>query len=355
MTSPLRIDDPALAERFADYAVSRLDGVDRAETTGFQRIHGGASRQTYCVDLDCFSNGSTDPERRQLILRRDPAASLINTERTIEFAAYRSVAGADLPVPEALFLEADPAPLGTPFFVMERIATGTATNPFEADPYGDHRTAIGAAFFQHLGTIASIYTAGTPLALASPPVTEATAWDEALSHWEYEIDLHESGPLPVVRAAIRHLRRHPPPPAQKLSIVHGDYRTGNFLHDGRGLITGILDWEMAHIGDPFEDLAWATDPLWSQGQAERAAALLPWPEAIAIWENASGCRFDKDAFEWWSMFASVKGMGIWVSSADTFLSGANRDPILGWSGWYTHAAHTLVLSMRLKALLEARA
>ena len=60
------------------------------------------------------------------------------------------------------------------------------------------------------------------------------------------------------------LRRTPPPPAQKISVVHGDYRTGNFLHDGDGVIRGILDWEMAHLGDPLEDLAWALDPLWSR-------------------------------------------------------------------------------------------
>ena len=115
-------------------------------------------------------------------------------------------------------------------------------------------------------------------------------------------------------------------------------------------MTAILDWEMAHIGDPYEDLAWATDPLWSLGDEENAAALLPWPEAIAIWQEHSGCTFDPAAFAWWSLFSSVKGMGIWVTSAHTWNEGKNPDPILAWSGWFTTAAHNLILAHRLAAL-----
>ena len=72
--------------------------------------------------------------------------------------------------------------------------------------------------------------------------------------------------------------------------MHGDYRTGNFLFDGEGNIRAILDWEMAHLGDPLEDLAWALDPLWSHGDPSHPAGTVTREQAIAMWEEASGLK-----------------------------------------------------------------
>ena len=86
--------------------------------------------------------------------------------------------------------------------------------------------------------------------------------------------LFERHPQPIVRAAIRRLRRNPPGPPERISVVHGDYRSGNFMHDGHGKILGVLDWEMVHLGDAVEDLAWCFDPLWNHFDATRVAATI---------------------------------------------------------------------------------
>ncbi|MBS0334182.1 MAG: phosphotransferase, partial [Proteobacteria bacterium] len=125
----------------------------------------------------------------------------------------------------------------------------------------------------------------------------------------------------------------PPPPAQKLSVVHGDYRTGNFLFDEAGEIHGVLDWEMAHLGDPLEDLAWGFNPIWRFGRG-LPGGLLSKPEAIAIWERASGLRADPKALHWWELFNCVKGQGIWVGSARAFIDGGNREPIMVYPAWW---------------------
>ena len=110
-----------------------------------------------------------------------------------------------------------------------------------------------------------------PLAECFELPTPESSWRVALDRWEHVLLRDERHPQPIVRAAIRRLRKNPPTPAAKISVVHGDYRSGNFLHDGAGHIVGILDWEMVHFGDPLEDLAWCCDPLWNHLDDTRVA------------------------------------------------------------------------------------
>ncbi|WP_233356272.1 phosphotransferase family protein [Henriciella aquimarina] len=340
------VDNPTLADKFAAYAEAHIPGAGNLRVTHMNRIHGGASRETYSVDI--AYEDATGPKVKGLILRRDPADSLIDTDRRVEFAAIRTAYGkANIPAPEALFLETDPGPLGAPFFVMGRIEGGTPLNPFRIEEVEPYRTEVGRDFFRHLGAIASLDIDGAPIADEIDTPEAGQCWKRELDHWASEIRTHAREPQPVAEAAIRYLAASPPPPAQKLALVHGDFRSGNFLHDGAGHICAVLDWEMAHIGDPYEDLAWATDLLWCASDQARAAGFIPWPEALAIWQEASGCTFDPQAFEWWSLFAHLKGLGIWISSARAFADGKNDDPILAWSGWFTHAAHELMLASRL--------
>jgi aminoglycoside phosphotransferase (APT) family kinase protein len=165
------------------------------------------------------------------------------------------------------------------------------------------------------------------------PLAAEDCWKRELEYWEARIDEDELCPQPIIRAAIRWLRRNPPPPAQKVGVVHGDFRTGNFLYDTEGDIRGILDWEMAHLGDPLEDLAWSINPVWRWARDGRAGGLAVNSEAIRIWEEASGLRADPEALHWWELFSSVKGQAIWVSSAKEFTDGKNQDLILALSGW----------------------
>ena len=78
--------------------------------------------------------------------------------------------------------------------------------------------------------------------------------------------------------------------------------------------------------------------------AHRAGGLLPVARAVAIWEAASGLRADPAALRWWELFASVKGLGIWVSSAKEYADGANHDPVLAFTGWWlTNAQDRAIL------------
>jgi aminoglycoside phosphotransferase (APT) family kinase protein len=326
----------ALAERLAAYLSHAWNAT--VDVRNLARIPGGASRQTYRFDA------TIDGVARGLILRRDPVDSLLETDRRVEFLAYKSFHARGIPTPEALLLEETGTVLERPFFIMSRVDGGVAANPFSADPYGAHARTIGDAFFTNLGHIAAAPVDDLPVREAFAMPDPSACWSVQLAHWEGMIDADASGPQPIARAAIRRLRRAPPPPPAKISVVHGDYRSGNFLHDGEGRILAVLDWEMAHLGDPLEDLAWAIDPLWRHFDPDRAGAMLGREEAIAVWERASGLACDPAALAWWSLFSAVKGFAIWMSAAKSFREGGCVDPVLALSGWYCAREHEAIIA-----------
>lgn len=304
------------------------------------RIPGGASRETY--RFDAFVNG----ERRRLILRREPTTGLIDTESETEFRAYQSAAGI-VPVPAAVALEREGAELERPFFVMERIDDGQVVSPFDRAGFGDHAEALGEQFFASLGRLAAHDPAGTPLAAHVPTPAPEECWRIALDYWESVIETDSFLPQPIVRAAIRRLRAAPPPPAQRIAIVHGDYRSGNMMHDGAGRMLAMFDWEMAHLGDPLEDLGWALNPVWDHFQPGRACGMTSHERALAVWREASGLTVDRAALDWWLLFNAVKGAAIWISAFREFVDGGRTDPVLGLSGWYVGRRQDAVIATML--------
>jgi aminoglycoside phosphotransferase (APT) family kinase protein len=335
MTPPLQ------APELEAYLTRLWSAPTRVE--GLARIPGGASRETY--RFDAVSGDS----RHALILRREPSAGLIDTESETEYRAYQSAYGV-VPVPRAVALERDGAELGRPFFIMERIEGGAVAGSFERTPFGAHSDTIGEAFFTALGRLAAFDPAGTPLAAHVTAPAPADCWRIALDYWEGVIDTDALTPIPVVRAAIRRLRSSPPPPAQAIRIVHGDYRSGNLMHDGAGHMLAMFDWEMAHLGDPLEDLGWALDAIWEHFEPGRACGMIPREAAIAAWERASGMTVDPAAMRWWSLFNAVKGRAIWTSAFREFVEGGHADPVLGVSGWYTATRQDAIIAQQLEAM-----
>ena len=109
-----------LEARLTSYIAGRMPQATGVAVSDFERISGGASRETYRFVLTWMETG--EECSRRLILRRDPPASLIDTERRVEFEAYRAFRGSAVPVPEMLWLEEGSEALDHPFFVAEEIS-----------------------------------------------------------------------------------------------------------------------------------------------------------------------------------------------------------------------------------------
>ncbi|MDB4150754.1 phosphotransferase family protein [Pseudomonadales bacterium] len=312
----------AIQQRLAAYLSQQWQTP--VEVESISQIFGGASRDTYRLRV------TSSLGERGLIVRCDPPSSLIDTERALEYGAYLAIYPTAIPVPEALYLENDPVWLEQPFSIMAEIESGISA---VADLTAAQRASIGQQKWHILGRLAAL----DPVELGFDKLTAVplpmNCASEQLAYWARVIADDAMHPQPIAAAAIRWLRRNLPPAPQKLAVVHGDYRSGNFLFEPDGAITAILDWEMCHLGDPLEDLAWSLDPLWCWESPALAGRLLPPSEAIAIWEKSSGLRVDPQHFTWWRVFASLKGLAIWISSTENFQNGESQAAILAMAGW----------------------
>nr|WP_240946074.1 phosphotransferase family protein [Pseudomaricurvus alkylphenolicus] len=321
------------------------------EVTLTGQIFGGASRQTYRLKVSWSANGVE--QQRGMILRREAESGLIDTEGETEFRAFEAIHGKGIPVPEALYLENDSHWLGRPFIVTSEITKSRASNPMTDDPYGVVREKVGEQFFDYLGKLATFDPEELGLTRILEPVTPERCWEVELKKWETVINQFPT-PEPIAQTAIRWLRANPPRPPEQVRVVHGDFRTGNVMATKEGEITAVLDWEMAHIGDPLEDLAWAIDPMWGYKQPNRVGGMIPRNEALRIYQSRSGVAIDHTDLAWWEMFSHVKGLAIWGSAAKEFQLGNNNDPIMLVAGLAPFTTHEHILAKKLLTQREAR-
>ncbi len=129
-------------------------------------------------------------------------------------------------------------------------------------------------------------------------------------------------PYPLAEWGIRWLKRHNPV-APRVTIVHGDYRTGNFLEQG-GRITAILDWELVHLGDPHEDLAWVSMPMYMGGS--KYLCRLCEPEWFyERYAQQSGIAVSMASVRYYQVFSLLKLAATHMAAARCFEEGRFND------------------------------
>ncbi|MBD2858084.1 phosphotransferase family protein [Spongiibacter sp. KMU-158] len=129
-------------------------------------------------------------------------------------------------------------------------------------------------------------------------------------------------PLPVFDAAFQYLSQHQF--EAELTLVHGDFRNGNILVDENGL-SGVLDWELSHIGDPMEDLGWLCVNSWRFGQRDKPVGGFGTREQLfSAYEQASGLKVDPARVNYWELFGVLKWGVLCLYQCEVHLSGAQR-------------------------------
>ena len=89
-------------------------------------------------------------------------------------------------------------------------------------------------------------------------------------------------------------------------LVHGDFRNGNFVVGADG-IHAVLDWELAHLGDPAEDLGWLCVKSWRFGNADRiAGGFGSLDDLLGAYADAGGAALDEDTLRFWVVLGTLK-------------------------------------------------
>jgi aminoglycoside phosphotransferase (APT) family kinase protein len=326
------------AGRLESYLRYRMPEAIAVEVDGVARISGGLSRETWAFDA-AWDEGGRRVER-SLVLRRDPDASLLTTSRDTEFGVLEALAGTPVPVPEVCWLESTSEWLDRPFFVMERVAGETSPAVLLADDrYDAARPVVARRKVEVLAALHRIEPGPRRIDGRDRPAPDECAARE-IAHWEAELDEQELEPQPLLRGALEWLKRHPPPPARHIGFVHGDYRTGNFLFDTTGEITAVLDWELAHLGDPMEDVGYVAmcrfTPQGQLGQVGLVGGLYEREEFFELYEEHSGTPVDREAARFWEVLANVKVATIALTGARSFCDGRTRELQMAILGSVAH-------------------
>lgn len=323
---------PITQEALTDYLCRRFPDWRNVAVANVEQLPLGASRETFRFDLSYDDANGYHCEK--LILRRDPPASNVDSDRRHEFLSYQAIYGHGVPVPKMVLLEEDASHFDGAISLAEDLrGYHNSEYQLQEDGWAGRLGRIAQEMWGTMGTLAAVPCDRLAVSFMAPATVESTAMQE-LDYWEAQLDANSVGPQPVTRAAIRWLRRNPPPPAQKLAMVHGDFRAGNFLYDDDGKLIAVLDWEMAHLGDPLEDLAWSMARVFSFGKDDRRSGLAPREEAIAIWEAASGLTAEPAALHWWELMMCVKGQAIWDSCAHAWQTVDDPTVIHAYAAWW---------------------
>ena len=286
-----------------------------AAIEALSRQSGGASRQTW--SFDAVVKG----ERHALILRRDPPAQgktdrerAVAIDRATEFRVLRAAHEAGVRSPEPLFELTPQDGLGDAY-VMRRVGGIAIARKLLRDP--PYEAARGKIAGQ-LGEILARIHATDPATL--PPLPRREAADHIA---ELRRSLDALGqPQPVFELALTWLDRRKPAPLERPVLVHGDYRTGNYLVDETG-VTTILDWELAHLGDPVEDLGWLCVKSWRFGAIDKPAGGFGSREELwAAYDRAGGGTVDPVRAHWWEVFGTAHWGIICLNQAWKHLSGS---------------------------------
>lgn len=293
-------------------------GATAVRIDSMRRVTGGASRETWSLDATIERAGA--PETLPLILQRDTRGAPKSMARALEFNLLRAAYDAGVPAPEPLFLGDDS--LGGEFFIVRRLDGETLPKRLMRDEaYTAARTALPAQLGGVLAQIHAIPLDNEAFAGLPTPASGVAARDE-LERYDTILRTIAPEPHPVFDLAIRWLRMHLPAAADApaLTLVHGDYRMGNVLFDANGVVA-ILDWELAHAGDPMEDLAWMCVRSWRFGGDKPVGGIGDRDEFYAAYEAAGGDRVDPERVRFWEIFGNLRWGVICIGQTRTFLDG----------------------------------
>ncbi|MHB8669275.1 MAG: phosphotransferase family protein [Acidimicrobiales bacterium] len=282
-------------------------GGEGVGVSGMERLSGGASREIWAFEA---SRGSGGAGPLPLVVLRDIERGPGAWNWVDEGALLRAAEEAGVPVPSVV---AEGEIEGRRALVLERVAGESIPRRILRDAaYASGRPLLAEQCGQALARIHAI----------APSRVPGLATQDPLPTWRHSLDALGE-PHPTFELALRWLEAHQPPPTARQVVVHGDFRNGNLMVGPDGL-RAVLDWELAHLGDPLEDLAWLCVRAWRFGSVPPVGGFGEREVLYAAYEAAGGTPVDREAARWWEVLSTLKWGVICGIQAATHLSAATR-------------------------------
>ncbi|MDB5999364.1 MAG: hypothetical protein JWP52_1063 [Rhizobacter sp.] len=318
--------EAVVAERLSRF-LSERHGAP-TQVTALKRYTVGFSWITFGFTAQWLSEGA--PQVRRLVLRIGPPTGLFAPYRASpEYTALRALHGHGVPVPQVHFFSDASDVFDAPFFIAEHVA-GVAPLPWVAAGQEAFepvlRARLADQFVDALAALHRFDWRGLASGVIDGDVPARQVAAHQLDHWEASLRRWQLREYPVVEQTLVWLRAHCPV-ASRVAIVHGDYRIGNFLVD-EGRISAVLDWELVHLGDPHEDLAFMGLRAFGGKANDGRFLVCHLLTREALYERyaaQSGMPVDTAAIRFYELFNTLKLFVIHVGASRCFEDGAFTD------------------------------
>jgi len=289
----------------------------------------GWSMETFSLGLSYRKNGKS--VEQDIILRREPAAGLLEPyDASIEFRVLDALQHSGIALARTYWYEPDPSVFERPFYVMEKVEGDVHFLTRENDPDyrlipdDRERASLAADFIENLVRIHTCDWRAAGLDFLGDPGPGRGSALSQVEYWEQVIERAGYRRKPIVSLAVNWLK-HNAPHNECVRLVHGDYRTGNYIHRN-GRIRAVLDWEMVHLGDPHEDLVYVLGGLWrSPAPTNWVSHLMPEDEFLDKYQEKSGIHVDRQKLDYYQILNDLKAVGITSTAAHAFATGKNLD------------------------------
>lgn len=312
------------------------DRMPGAAVSGVRPLGGGASKEQYRFDV------TTEGGTKTYVLRREPPESIVETHRLREYQLMRAIAQT-VPVPPVPWVDAEGRWFGRPSLISAFVSGVTKPPAADSNVSGlgtefspELKSVLGPQFVELLGRIHMFDWRSAELdAFDKPAEGTADGVISVINWWDrvWEEDCLEA--VPLMRLAAQWLRRNAPP-IEKATIVHHDFRAGNFLFDPEsGRITTVLDWELAHIGDYHEDLAWTLQEGYGYYDGNgrfHVCGLMEQAEFLQRYSDLTGHTVDQRKLDYYAIMNAWKSTIIVVATGIRCMLGgkSHQDVLLGW-------------------------
>jgi aminoglycoside phosphotransferase (APT) family kinase protein len=282
-----------MTEGLADILAVRLHQLwgTHVEVTSLTQLSGGASREAW--DIEVHTTGQ-DSATSHLILLRNATGRTAALEKNIDVEATAMIEARKAGVPAPELHDHGDGALGQAYLLMERLDGETIPRRLLRDEaYAGARPGLARRLGEVLARIHQVDPAQIP---GLPEVAALGQLKELYQAF--------AEPRPALELGLRWLTEHEPGPV-KDTLVHGDFRTGNLMIAADGL-TGVLDWELTHRGDPRQDLGWLCTKAWRFGSPKPVGGFGERDELMAGYAAAGGTPPDEQTLRWWELYGTVR-------------------------------------------------